>query len=140
MRRRLTNVAAAVSLALCALTVALWMRSHWRGDVYRLDGDRNHAFVSEQGTLTCQSVRSSPAAAASKPAGRWKYYSYEAGGSSPSSVATKFGSGTYQLLGVQFRHETFVQRGGRVDAVWTAVVPYWLLVLATGLSPVVWVR
>ena len=32
MRRRLFNLAAAVSLALCVATAALWVRSYWRRD------------------------------------------------------------------------------------------------------------
>jgi hypothetical protein len=144
MRRRLFNLAAVGSLVLCALTIAIWVRSYWRGDsIYRRDGDRYHSFVSEQGTLTSQQKRSSPdgAAAAPKPSGAWKYLGYEAGGASASPVATRFGNGTYQLLGLQFRHETFGQRGGgKVDTLWTAVIPYWLLALATGLWPVAWLR
>jgi hypothetical protein len=142
MRHRLVNLTAETSLVLCVLTIAIWVRSYWRGDsIYRQNGGRYHAFVSEQGTLTSQSQRSSlDDTAAPKPSRPWKRLSYDAGGASPSSIRTTFGNGTYQLLGIQFRHETLWQHEGKVGVTWTAVVPYWLVALATGLWPVVWVR
>src|SRR5262249_45638429 len=35
VKRRIFNLLAAVSLVLCGATVAIWVRSHWRGDSIR---------------------------------------------------------------------------------------------------------
>jgi predicted RNA-binding Zn-ribbon protein involved in translation (DUF1610 family) len=57
-RRRLLNVATAISLLLCAATIALWARSSWRTD--RLSCAGGHAFhtlVSRHGRFGYQLLR-----------------------------------------------------------------------------------
>jgi hypothetical protein len=56
MRRRLFNLAAAVSLVLCAATVALWARSHVAGDSFERNSDTalgasTNWFVQDRGRL-----------------------------------------------------------------------------------------
>jgi 4-amino-4-deoxy-L-arabinose transferase-like glycosyltransferase len=55
MKRRLFNLAAILSLVICAATLVLWARSHWRKDrVGYFDGRRMYVLVSRHGSFGYQ--------------------------------------------------------------------------------------
>src|SRR4051812_10676726 len=60
-RRRLFNLAAAVSLVLCVATVVLWVRSHWYlDDIHLFPDPQSHYFLrSADGRLHAQQTRAS---------------------------------------------------------------------------------
>src|SRR5205809_809734 len=56
MRRRIFNLAAAMSLVLCVGTIVLWVRSYWIGDQWDLQRDRTR---NGQSTLFAARAHSS---------------------------------------------------------------------------------
>lgn len=150
MTRRLITAASVLSLLLCATTVVLWVRSHYRVDVVTREAfqkarDRNGyptAYaMSENGAIAVDVVRDS-SIASRLPYSRWT------GGSEPverlpgNLVGSPLGSLNGGVHGVHlgrygFRYD---KSGGGVPFwdEYKVVMPYWALVMSTLLLPGLW--
>jgi hypothetical protein len=117
VRRRLFNLAAAVSLLLCVVSAAWWIRSYWVCDTVGRVGEAKVVVVtSAGGTLYLSVTRADPE---NEEPGPRPYYGWHTG------PARLFGGLHSEGKLVRFAAE--VRRSGYVSI----VAPYWLLVLAT---------
>jgi hypothetical protein len=135
VKRRLFNLAAAVSLLLCVATMVLWVRSYWRPDLLLrdrrdLDGSRRFGVRSSFGELDGEVFRS-----ADPPSPGWLYFPSPNPWDQPLSVsrnrrpelrsASLFGFG-YGFSNLHPFH-----------AIW---VPHWFLALLFAVLPAVRLR
>ena len=141
MKRRLVSLAAAASLLLCVATVALWVRSYWRGDTFGyLWDDNGRVGLSVRNTWSMQSNTGELAFGAAAlttlrrpPSGTgWQLESRKAGrGQMLRSFAGSFStpaSGWFLGIGVVFIDE----RGYALRAL---ALPHWFVVLLTAVAP-----
>ncbi len=112
MRRRLFNIVAAVSLVLCCVTLLLWARSYWVGDVAWVFAPGNAAeqfFVgSLNGVVTTADARTTASLPLSGAS--WQYHS----GNKTDVLAREVAS-----------HPSIT-------------IPYWALTVTTVLIPLIW--
>ncbi|MEA2735244.1 MAG: hypothetical protein QOE14_1695 [Humisphaera sp.] len=118
MRRKLFNVAAAVSLVLCAATLAWWVRSCWVSETIGRVGEVNVVVLdSVSGTLCLGVTRADPENEEPGPRPYYVWHTAPARTSSPGIVS----GGTLVRFGARVRMSGFG---------WV-VVPHWVLVLTT---------
>jgi hypothetical protein len=144
MRRRAFNFAAAISLALCLTTTALWTRSGWRYDQINWFGNSWDVSVSSGGgivALMAGPVYHGPGAV-TIGAG-WRYMSYPppAGG----GLLTQARAARYARLGwFGFAYDPnrliTVRRAPPYYFSHRIYLPHWLVVTITAIPPVVWWR
>src|SRR5437588_5646039 len=134
MRRKLFNVAAALSLLAGVATAMLWARSFYRVDSIKhlsIDAGKARARMigawSERGgiALFLQDDPLRPSWYPGAPG-----FSYETGPSSRYAFSGRTGGKQRRALGFMFRSET--------DGDPTLVVPCWSVVLACALLPSLW--
>ena len=120
MKRRLFNILSAMSLLLCVATMVLWVRSYWNPTdvwfVWCTETDSNRVSMdSRHGQVALDYVRDHN--------GEPNWLGYH-------------DVNAHAKWGFDFYHG---QSNGREDymAIW---VPYWLLVLSTALSPLLWLN
>jgi hypothetical protein len=133
MRRHVLNLAAAVSLGLCAAACFLWVRSGLcrRGDhVYRFSPAAAYSALSAGGTLSLQRF------ATPEPwwdAGRWQYRRW-VGAPQESDEPRRL-----KVLGFDFHHGHGTSaRTQRPYVVTRVEVPLWAVSLATAVLPAAW--
>jgi hypothetical protein len=133
IKRRLFNLAAAVSLAVCAAACALWVRSALLGHadhVYRYSADAAHSVLSARGRLFAQRFVTRP------PwwdAGRWEYQ-YWTGGPGRYDEPMEL-----DVLGLGFdRGHGTSTRTGLPYTVTRVVLPLWAVSLAAAVLPAAW--
>lgn len=124
MRRLLhytLNVITVLSLLLCVATVALWVRSYWRGDTaYKWDGADAISVSSRRGGIDFERV-TMPQPFTSD----WQWLS-----SRDPPPGWRFAN--HWLLGFGYRNAAVA--GGRVADV---IIPYWAILVAATLLPAI---
>jgi hypothetical protein len=143
MKRRLFNLAAAISLVLCAATAALWVRSYIVSDTLKWQSRPNTSsavnsvsVTSDRGGVvawrTWENVAESQDGFSWTRREPWGYLKYFDG------TFRRVGRG--QLLGFAYfknaRADSFLYTSSS-SAVF---VPYWPLFVLTGLGPLLWLR
>jgi hypothetical protein len=151
--RRLFNWTAGISLALCVLSVAWTIRSHWREDMVALESDKKWELISDHGifqfsVLTQYPYKYAPPASwtptgpAEPVSPRWQFEHY-------SSVTHYFiRTPWYPFFGG--RHGEFISlRTSPVNLALMPVgierigpfvaIPAWTIVLVTGALPGIWI-
>ena len=126
VKRRMLNVATALSLLLCVAVVVLWIRSHRTSSVFGYYTDRgsdgwyrNFYFASYRGRVTFVSLRQK--FADQLPRGRFHAWDDETPSPQPGTEFAGFGH--------------FHVQGREMG--WTEIrVPYWSVVLAAATAPV----
>jgi hypothetical protein len=146
MRRKLFNLATAVSLLMCVGAAALWARSRWRSDSVSLQEDPSSEFVrqfilnSQPSGLKFQSVWETPGPAATPavggnaPAEGWvvDLYTYE----SPEQWMWGDESRANRW-GFWYSH-SLLNRPQRCDRIIRVGVPHWVAVAGFGALPACW--
>jgi hypothetical protein len=149
LRRKLFNVAAAVSLLLCLATVALWVRSHWRSDSLHYSSalDANlaqtqDAFVSEHGSLAYVRARdehrSPPPRLTFVPG--WSFLSDPADVYDDPRIGMRRGGREYLGFGYSARGSTSPRTGPwqRRHSYQKGIVPHWAMALVLAVMPGRW--
>jgi hypothetical protein len=116
MRRKLFNLAAAVSLVLCAGAVAWWVRSHWVSETIGRVGERRVVVLNSGGGSLVLSL-SGADPENEDPGPRPYYVWHRSAARGPAGIIDK---GKVVRFGAEVR----------VSGFGWVVVPHWLLVLA----------
>jgi hypothetical protein len=150
VKRRLFNLAAAVSLVLCLAVVTLWVRSYWRWDSvarypYRAESRTYHqqSFDSVLGTLYViwREEKLDPGPAAEMAYNRtlglygetWRYSRHGLSG------ALRRGPNFWERMGFDFaRAGAEKTRNGNLVSAVVIRVPHWLLVALLAPMPVIY--
>jgi hypothetical protein len=140
VRRRLFNVAAALSLVLCSTTAALWLRSYWIADSFDLNGHVHespegiaygqYGFVSAAGSVRVSVVpyleTLRPGGLIESP-GRWVYTSQRVW-QSPTATAGR-------VISFLWMFRLWPRgNGARV------IFPHWLALILSSALPLLWLR
>ena len=136
MRRRLLNLLTALSLLLCVVVAALWVRSFWRSDGVQHGGPAETSWGSETGTLVFS--RSYPGESGIGSTAGWEFNSYpvEPREDSPFINGQQF---RYRAFG--FEIASYLPARGTVAAnganmrFWYVYVPHWFAVAVLALPP-----
>jgi len=136
VKRRLTTLAAVVSLVLCVATVALWVRSYWRYDGYA-DYSVGIDLTSVSGRLLFIRVRGL------RQTGEETHGFWSESSSSPRGgfVASLFDARPL---------DSFANRAGfgyvnrpvaeSVPGLFALSVPHWFVILLTAIAPIMWLH
>ena len=139
MRRKLFNLAAAVSLVLCLAMVALWIRSYWVSDLIMHYGPTQRSVLSNSGSMHFIVTDISGLAITSRktikhstrPASLWRTDAL-----APHDPGVKTNVG---LAGFRW----FVSNGGvgrtniRTAKRWALTVPHWFIILVAAALPAI---
>ncbi len=141
MRRKLFNLAAALSLLLTVAVCVLWVRSYWTADVA--------GFWSRTGVPISDTIWSStgyvslrhwepPANSKVQVLSRGWFYGSQSSAADDNSRFLGQGDAD-RLVPVSYYNFTWPTRGGPFDGVRERVllVPYWFLLAVTGTLPIV---
>ena len=130
LRRRLLNLLTGLSLLLCVAACALWVRSYFVGDAWDWGTRTGRAGVDScRGSLSVGRVEVPPAALATIPRGHL-FISKPA-----SQAASQRLKPAWSFAGFALAH---VSIGGMRAT--ELHVPYWIVVLAAGVLPAVYLR
>jgi hypothetical protein len=131
IRRWMLNVLTALSLALCVGTVALWVRSYWRGNQLRWATRQSTHFVTVAGgdlmVLSAQGMALLP-----QDHGRWVLDPVPGGRTAPTGGLAI----SHTFLGFQFGAGTFTSPVPTPYRV--TIVPIWLPSVLLTLLPIGW--
>jgi hypothetical protein len=130
MTRRLLNLLTALSLLLCLAAAALWVRSYFVGDTFDWATRAGRAGVDScRGNVSMGRVDVPPADLATIPRGTL-FRSKPAGWAAAERTEPAWSFAGFAVVHFDFR-------GMRVREL---RVPFWALVLVTGVAPVVYMR
>src|SRR3954468_22797401 len=140
MARRLFTLLSALSLLLCAATLALWVRSYWVGEaIYREGPSYRLAVLSSRGQ--CSAFRTTyPASAANGPT-RWKYSDRGMWAQVTQRPGLYRADPAVRCYGPIAGFGMFDKPAGptsRGAATREVFFPYWSLVLLTAAGPAAW--
>ena len=122
MKRHLLNILTALSLLLCVVVVAIWVRSYWFADTLRWSGGRVCSISSHNGLLVWNDFRPDPGS----PALPW-WHSYR--GRDGGYAWNTLGGSLWNHVGFGFA-VGFTAGNNRIRQV---TVPHWFLTLTTSL-------
>ena len=133
MKRRLLNLLTAVSLLLCAATVALWVRSAEVSDMVGLTwGARSVWAKSRAGSVELEWLSWPPSEVRA-----WQRFSHliaeESKPFPPARGAARSGQ-----AGDGKRFRAYRDRTARGTPSWGVVFPHWAMALATTVVPAIW--
>src|SRR5262249_39586611 len=135
MRRRLFNLAAAVSLMLCAAVGMLWALSYFRHDNFVHAAPQHiENITSKNGRLFLQFYWSATAIPETPSYARWSWGLFSPGVEYPEARSWH----GWRLLGFDLHGTVFTGSNGQV--VRDFAVPYWFLCLVTLVAPLQWFR
>jgi hypothetical protein len=136
MKRRLFKFAAAVSVVLCAATVALWVRSYYVYETLVWETQLNNGLLTVQGySVRGRFVASYSRRLVSRPKTRfprWHHATFDS--TYLTSVPTR-GDGSPALRFITYRDGTPAWWWG-----WAVAVPDWLVVLILSVLPTLRMR
>jgi hypothetical protein len=132
MKRVAMNVAVAASAVLCLTTVGLWVRSYPRYDMLVHGGGQVQETLTSLGGRIQYFRRSGFSRAESS----WHFVSRAGGAgwmidSDPQRT-------WYHRLGFDFRYRRFVASTGAPGTDVIVMLPYWFVVLLSGVLPAIW--
>jgi hypothetical protein len=140
MRRKLLNLATALSLVLPCAVAVLWVRSYWTADVAgvvrQVPTPHSRLVWSANGDVTYRHQASPPGSKAVYQSPGWIY------GHGPANARDDFvffGSNVHRFLGVTYADNVWKSsRGDPLNGEREILVrvPYWLLLAATGALPI----
>ena len=134
MRRKLLNLATALSLALLCVLAILCVRSYWTADAAgftrQMPAPASRIVRSTNGSITYRHLTHPAGSKAVYVSPGWVY---ERG---PAQADNDFGSNVHRFLGVTYADNNW--NSGLLSGTREIVVrvPYWLLLSATGALPI----
>ena len=130
MPRRLFTLASALSLAVCLTVCVLWVRSYWRSDAWNWGTRSGRAGVASlQGRLSVGWLVVPPAGLVRIPRGQ---IVESVPADEAARTAVKPGWSFAMVQATRVRQPGLTYQEVRV--------PYWLLAMAAGVLPAIWVR